>query len=78
MCIRDRAMRASGRTDETKSATEDSVYITNANNVKGLEFPFVICITKKILGQHKYRNSLYTCLLYTSIQLCLKGHLKNV
>lgn len=53
---------------ETKSATEDSVYITNANNVKGLEFPFVICITKKILGQHKYRNSLYTMLTRSFIK----------
>lgn len=53
---------------ETKSATEDSVYITNANNVKGLEFPFVICITKKILDQHKYRNSLYTMLTRSFIK----------
>lgn len=53
---------------ETKSATEDSVYITNANNVKGLEFPFVICITKKILGQYKYRNSLYTMLTRSFIK----------
>lgn len=53
---------------ETKSATEDSVYITNANNVKGLEFPFVICITKKILSHYRYRNSLYTMLTRSFIK----------
>lgn len=53
---------------ETKSATEDSVYITNANNVKGLEFPFVICITRKIQWQYKYRNSLYTMLTRSFIK----------
>lgn len=53
---------------ESKSATEDSVYITNANNVKGLEFPFVICITKKIKWQYRYRNSLYTMLTRSFIK----------
>ena len=53
---------------ESKSATDDSVYITNANNVKGLEFPFVICITRKILWQYKYRNSLYTMLTRSFIK----------
>lgn len=53
---------------ETKSATEDAVYITNTNNVKGLEFPFVICITNKILWQYKYRNSLYTMLTRSFIK----------
>lgn len=53
---------------EDKSATEDAVYITNANNVKGLEFPFVICITKKIQRQYRYRNSLYTMLTRSFIK----------
>ena len=53
---------------ETKSATDDAVYITNTNNVKGLEFPFVICITNKILWQYKYRNSLYTMLTRSFIK----------
>lgn len=53
---------------ESKSATEDSVYITNANNVKGLEFPFVICITKQIKRQYRYRNSLYTMLTRSFIK----------
>lgn len=53
---------------ETKSANEDAVYITNANNVKGLEFPYVICITQKILNTYKYRNSLYTMLTRSFIK----------
>lgn len=53
---------------EDKSATEDSVYITNTNNVKGLEFPFVICITNKIKWQYRYRNSLYTMLTRSFIK----------
>ena len=53
---------------ETKSATEDAVYVTNANNVKGLEFPYVICITQKIQNNYKYRNSLYTMLTRSFIK----------
>lgn len=53
---------------EAKSATEDAVYITNSNNVKGLEFPYVICITRKILNSYKYRNSLYTMLTRSFIK----------
>lgn len=53
---------------ESKSTSDDSVYITNANNVKGLEFPFVICITKKIQGHYRYRNSLYTMLTRSFIK----------
>jgi superfamily I DNA and RNA helicase len=53
---------------ETKSATEDAVYITNTNNVKGLEFPYVICITQKIQNTYRYRNSLYTMLTRSFIK----------
>lgn len=53
---------------ETKSATEDAVYVTNANNVKGLEFPYVICITQKIQNTYRYRNSLYTMLTRSFIK----------
>lgn len=53
---------------ETKSATEDAVYITNTNNVKGLEFPYVICITQKIQSSYRYRNSLYTMLTRSFIK----------
>ena len=53
---------------ETKSAIEDAVYITNANNVKGLEFPYVICITYKIQNSYRYRNTLYTMLTRSFIR----------
>jgi len=53
---------------ETKSATEEAVYVTNANNVKGLEFPYVICITQKIQSNYRYRNSLYTMLTRSFIK----------
>ena len=53
---------------ESKSATEDAIYITNPNNVKGLEFPFVICITQRIQNSYRYRNSLYTMLTRSFLQ----------
>ena len=53
---------------ESKSAKEDAVYITNPNNVKGLEFPFVICITQRIQNTYRYRNSLYTMLTRSFLQ----------
>ena len=45
---------------QTKKVAFDKVTITNRNNAKGLEFPFVICITKKIIRDRGYRNALYT------------------
>lgn len=47
---------------ETKEKIADSIFISNKNNVKGLEFPFVVCISKKIKTSLSYRNSLYTML----------------
>lgn len=47
---------------ETKEKIIDSIFISNKNNVKGLEFPFIICISKKIKTSLSYRNSLYTML----------------
>ncbi len=47
---------------ETKKIDKDSVFISNKNNVKGLEFSFVICYTKSIGQKYSYRNSLYTML----------------
>ena len=41
---------------ETKHTAKDSVFISNRNNVKGLEFPIVICITKKIHSTISYRK----------------------
>lgn len=47
---------------ETKEVKKKQLLISNRNNVKGLEFSFVICITAKITRQHWYRNALYTML----------------
>ncbi len=56
------------RAYESKTQEVDAVYITNPNNVKGLEFPFVICITAAIRNTYKYRNILYTMLTRSFIQ----------
>lgn len=47
----------------TKERTDNEVYISNVNNVKGLEFPFVICVVpKKISSNILIRNSIYMAL----------------
>lgn len=45
---------------ETKKKEINKLFITNHRNVKGLEFPFVICYTKRIMNNIPYRNLLYT------------------
>ena len=47
---------------ETKDKSLGGVFISNRNNVKGLEFPFVFCLSKKISKNPQYRNVLYTML----------------
>ncbi len=56
------------RAYDTKRIIENTIFISNRNNVKGLEFPFVICLTGKIKDGYKYRNSLYTMLTRSFIQ----------
>lgn len=46
----------------SKHTIKDTLLISNRNNVKGLEYPFVICITKGFVANGQYRNSLYTML----------------
>ena len=53
---------------QSKHKIGNTLFITNRNNVKGLEFPFVICITAKILDEYTYRNTLYTMLTRSFIQ----------
>jgi superfamily I DNA and RNA helicase len=53
---------------QSKEKINNTLFISNRNNVKGLEFPFVICITAKILDGYKYRNTLYTMLTRSFIQ----------
>jgi len=56
---------------ESKAKLPSTILISNRNNVKGLEFPFVICITRKIQSSGGYRNSLYTMLTRSFIKTYL-------
>ena len=48
---------------ETKVKQPGKVYISNVNNVKGLEFPFVICVIPQIITPNILtRNSIYMTL----------------
>ncbi|EGR3031090.1 TPA: DEAD/DEAH box helicase [Vibrio parahaemolyticus] len=47
---------------ETKTKMKGHLFISNKNHVKGLEFPFVICVTQKITSNLSYRNALYMML----------------
>ena len=45
---------------ETKNRLTDKLFISNINNAKGLEFPFVICFAKQLQYFPNFRNALYT------------------
>lgn len=47
---------------ESKKIIDNTLFVSNRRHAKGLEFPFVICITKQIIESVSYRNSLYTML----------------
>jgi superfamily I DNA and RNA helicase len=48
---------------ESKSNIKDKIFISNRNNVKGLEFPFMICITRgNLTDDFQNRNSIYMML----------------
>lgn len=48
---------------ETKEKKKGSLFISNRNNVKGLEFPFVICLMQGSLTDNfQLRNSIYMML----------------
>ena len=53
---------------ETKESIKGELFVSNRNNVKGLEFPFVICVTNKIIDSRNYRNSLYMMLTRSFIK----------
>jgi len=56
---------------ESKVKIEDTLFVSNKNNVKGLEFPFVICVTKKINNSRNFRNALYMMLTRSFIKTYL-------
>lgn len=60
MVIRERLNWEILRGHEEKKTDPNRLYLTNTNNVKGLEFPFVICVTATILSDPIYRNKIYT------------------
>ena len=48
---------------ETKDSTGDAVFISNRNNIKGLEFPFVICLVRGFIRRDVFsRNAIYMML----------------
>lgn len=66
---------------ETKEKVEGTLFISNRNNVKGLEFPFVICIMQNALGREfSIRNSIYMMLTrsFLTSYLILPDGAKNI
>lgn len=64
---------------ETKYRESNSVYISNENNVKGLEFPFTISVLLTDVGNSiKLRNSLYMSLTRSFITSYLIINRDNV
>ena len=48
---------------ETKAKKNNTLFISNKNNIKGLEFPFVICIVQRAFeDNYSLRNSIYMML----------------
>lgn len=45
---------------ETKTSDPTKFFISNINNAKGLEFPFVICVARDLRVNPAFRNGLYT------------------
>ncbi|AYO19800.1 DNA helicase [Vibrio owensii] len=45
---------------ETKTSDSNKFFISNINNAKGLEFPFVICYAQDLNRNASFRNGLYT------------------
>ena len=64
---------------ETKYKDSNSVYISNENNVKGLEFPFTISVLLMDIGDSiKLRNSLYMSLTRSFISSYLIMNSDNI
>ncbi|MBE2321313.1 ATP-binding domain-containing protein, partial [Solirubrobacter sp. CPCC 204708] len=53
---------------ETKRRNKGELFVSNRNNVKGLEFPFVICVSERVTAGYMYRNALYMTLTRSFIQ----------
>ena len=53
---------------ESKVKKEKELFFSNKNNVKGLEFPFLICVANYISDMKHERNALYMLLTRSFIQ----------
>jgi superfamily I DNA and RNA helicase len=56
---------------ETKKKIKDRLFISHRNHVKGLEFPFVICVAGIISSAYGIRNSLYMMITRSFLQTYL-------
>lgn len=66
---------------ETKEKKKGTLFVSNRNNVKGLEFPFVICIMHNVLtDDFAIRNSIYMMLTrsFLTSYLILPIEAKNI
>jgi len=65
---------------ESKKRIKGKLFFSNRNNVKGLEFPFVICLAFGMKRSIDYRNTLYMMLTRSliSTHLILFGDPENV
>ncbi len=66
--IREKLNWEINRAFDSKNKVPNTIFVSNKNNVKGLEFPFVICLTQSILNNYRYRNTLYTMLTRSFLQ----------
>ena len=67
---------ACNRAIESKMKISDQIFVTNPNNVKGLEFPFVICVTSEIKDTYKYRNTIEIKIMYIQFSFKFRRRLK--
>lgn len=56
---------------DSKEKTSGALFVSNRNHVKGLEFPFVICVANVITQSLGLRNSLYMSMTRSFIQTYL-------
>lgn len=56
---------------ESKRRQPNTLLLSNRNNIKGLEYPFVICVTKHLTLNYSYRNAIYTMLTRSFLQTVL-------
>lgn len=61
----------SNKAYETKEKRKNEIMLSNRNNVKGLEFPFVICCASSLGVGLRYRNALYTMMTRSFLQSVL-------